>query len=150
MKVVALAALLMPLLSWAGEDQDQIHLILKDIERGWEQADGQPFRTHFLDSPDARYFESGGQNEGLDDLVDHHVVPEGKSLKLELDFGNVQINIHSGLAWVLADTEIKGSFTNSNRTIHNRGFQTFVLRKIDGNWKVLHTHSSSRPVKPKS
>ena len=137
-------------LVFASPDEDALKTILLDVKRGWEQADGTPFRAHFLEVDDSRYFESGGQNVGLDDLIDHHVVPEGKSIKLDLNFDNLQINIHEDFAWVLADMEVKGTFIDSDRTIHNRGHQTVVFRNIDGKWKVLHTHSSSRSAKSKS
>ena len=59
------------------EVDSQLKLIIADIEYGWENADGTPFYLHFLGQDGARYVETGGQNEGLDDLVEHHVVPEG-------------------------------------------------------------------------
>ena len=58
-------------------DVQQISGILSDIEKGWQNGDAEPFRQHFLDFPGARYFESGGENSGLADLIENHVVPEG-------------------------------------------------------------------------
>ena len=59
------------------QDSDSAALvaIIDAIEKGWEQGDGTPFREHYLDFPGARYVEGGGQNEGLTDLVEHHVEP---------------------------------------------------------------------------
>ena len=58
----------------ADDDAEELVAIIGAIEAGWEQADGTPFRKHFLDFPGARYIESGGQNEGLTDLVELYVV----------------------------------------------------------------------------
>ncbi len=122
--------------------------IIKAVERGWEQADGQPFRQHFLDFDGARYIESGGQNTGLNDLIDHHVEPEGDALEgLELTFSNIETHIEGDFAWALADVEVTAVVKRDGRQIHNRGYETFLFRLIDGEWKVVHTHSSSRPVK---
>ena len=122
--------------------------IIKSIERGWETADGTPFRQHFLDFEGARYIESGGQNEGLDDLVTHHVEPEGDALDgLELTFSNIETHIEGDFAWAVADVEVRATVIRDNREIHNRGHETFLFRRISGDWKVVHTHSSSRPVK---
>ncbi len=129
-----------------GEDETAILGIVHAVENGWEQADGGPFRTHFLDFDGARYFESGGENVGLDDLIDHHVEPEGKALDLNLGFTDPQIHIQGDFAWVLFDTEIKATIHGSGEEIHNKGHETMILQKIDGHWKVLHTHSSSRAV----
>ncbi len=129
------------------EDTAALVAIIDAVEIGWEQADGTPFREHFLDFEGARYVESGGQNTGLDDLVGHHVEPEGDVLdRLELDFSNIETHIEGDFAWAVADTEVKATVKRDKREIHNRGYQTFLFRRVDGEWKVVHTHSSSRPV----
>jgi len=130
-------------------DEEQLIAIVHAIESGWEQADGQPFREHFLDSESARYIEGGGQNVGLTDLIEHHVEPEGDALSsLDLYFSNIETHIEGEFAWAIADVEVLATIRRTDRTIHNAGYETFVFKKIDGDWKVLHTHSSSRPVKP--
>jgi uncharacterized protein DUF4440 len=131
------------------QDDDTAALvsIIDAIARGWEQADGSPFRKHFLDYEGARYIESGGQNAGLSDLIEHHVEPEGDSLdSLELSFSDIETHFEGGFAWAIAATEIKATLKADKRVIHNRGYETFLFRRVDGEWKVVHTHSSSRPV----
>ncbi len=131
----------------ADNDKDAIVEIITAVEHGWENADGTPFREHFLDTPGARYFESGGQNVGLDDLVENHVEPEGDALAdFELDFFDPEIHVEGGMAWALFDTEIRATVRATDRALHNRGRATFIFRRVDGAWKVVHTHSSSRPV----
>lgn len=122
--------------------------IINAVEKGWEQANGQPFRGNFLDFDGARYIESGGQNVGLKDLIEHHVEPEGDALdSLELDFSNIVTHVEGNFAWAIADVEVKATVNRDKREIHNRGYETFLFRRIDGKWMVIHTHSSSRPVK---
>lgn len=126
-------------------DEEQITHVIHQIKYGWENGDGSPFRKHFLDFKGARYFESGGQNTGLTDLVEHHVEPEKDALVfLTIDFSNIQIHVEGDFAWALADAAVKGEVRKSGETFDKTGFQTFIFKKIDGNWKVLHTHSSSR------
>jgi len=130
------------------EDRTALVAIIDAVAIGWEEADGTPFRKHFLDFEGARYVESGGQNNGLEDLVGHHVEPEGDALDgLELDFSNIETHMEGDFAWAIADTEVKATVKRDKRVIHNRGYQTFLFRRVDGEWKVVHTHSSSRPVK---
>lgn len=132
------------------QDSDAAALIaiIDAVEKGWEQGNGQPFRDNFLDFEGARYIESGGQNSGLTDLVEHHVEPEGDALSdFELDFTNIETHIEGDFAWAVADVEVKATINKDNRQIHSRGYETFLFRRIDGAWKVVHTHSSSRPVK---
>ena len=132
----------------ADADDQSLTAIIESVKRGWETADGTPFRRHFLDFEGARYIESGGQNEGLEDLVTHHVEPEGDSLdSLDLTFSNIETHIEGDFAWAVADVEVKATVKRDGRTIHNRGHETFLFRRVEGEWKVVHTHSSSRPVK---
>ena len=50
-------------------------------------------------------------------------------------------------AWAVADVEVIAVVKSDGRKIHNRGYETFLFRRIGSEWKVVHTHSSSRPVK---
>jgi len=130
------------------EDSAALIAIIDAIEKGWEQGDGTPFRKHYLDFEGARYVESGGQNEGLSDLLEHHVEPEGDALgNFELSLSNVETHIEGDFAWAITDVEVKALVKKDQRLIHNRGYETFLFRRVGGTWKVIHTHSSSRPVK---
>lgn len=148
-RILGLVAVGVSALSAAQDDNAAIADIVLAIERGWETADGTPFREHFVDFDGARYIESGGQNTGLDDLIDHHVEPEGDALEgLDLTFTNLQTHVEGDMAWAIADVEVRALVRKDQREIHNRGFETFIFKRVDGVWKVLHTHSSSRPVRP--
>lgn len=132
-------------------DSAALIAIIDAVEKGWEQGDGQPFRDHYLDYEGARYIEGGGQNEGLDDLVGHHVEPESDALaNFELNLTNVQTHVEGDFAWAVVDVDVKALVKSEQRQIHNRGYETFLFRRVGGKWKVVHTHSSSRPVTPEA
>jgi len=129
-------------------DVAAIKTIIAGIKYGWENGDGTSFRKNFLNFKGARYIESGGQNQGLDSLVDQHVEPEKDAMEyLNLDFSNIEINFEGkddSFAWAIADTRVKGKLKRTGREFDKSGYQTFLFRKIDNAWKVVHTHSSSR------
>lgn len=125
-------------------DPSLIKEILENIRIGWENGDGTPFYNHFLDWEGARYFEGGGENVGLQDLVVNHVEPEAE-LGLQLEFSNIQIHFEGGFAWALVDTEIRLT-TPDGRKIHNKGHATYLFRWVEDAWKVVHTQSASSPV----
>ena len=140
--------LISPFVLAQDDDSAALIAIIDAIEKGWEQGDGTPFREHYLDFEGARYVESGGQNEGLSDLVEHHVEPEGDALSdFELSLTDIETNVDGDFAWAIADVEVKALVKKGNRQIHNRGYETFLFRRVDDKWKVVHTHSSSRPFK---
>ncbi len=129
----------------APKDEQPILDIISAIEHGWENGDGAPFRENFLDFSGARYVESGGQNEGLDDLVVNHVEPEKDALEfLELDFSNIEVHFEGNFAWAVADTAVKGKVRSNGHEFDKTGRQTFLFRYVDAKWMVVHTHSSSR------
>ncbi len=129
----------------APQDAAVIESILEDIRVGWEKGSGAPFYSHFLDWEGARYFEGGGQNEGLRDLVENHVEPEAE-LGLRLAFSNIQTHFEGDFAWAVVDTDVQLT-TSGGREIHNRGHGTYLFRWVDGKWRVVHSQSASSPVR---
>lgn len=133
---------------WGADDEQVILSIIEDVRQGWLNSDGTPFTKHFLDFEGARYFEGGGEDTGLTELIEHHVKPEADAFDdFELNFSNIQIHIEGGFAWALIDTVIKAKVKKDGRVIDNRGRATYLFRKVDGYWKVIHTHSASRPIR---
>jgi ketosteroid isomerase-like protein len=149
-QILSIAALwlglsIMPAVAGEAEDKTAITAIIQAVAAGWENGDRTPFEAHYLDFEGARYVESGGQNEGLADLVDHHVVPEGDHLnELSLDFSNIEINLENDFAWAIADVKVHAVVKKDDSVIDRKGYETFLFRKIDDAWKVVHTHSSTR------
>lgn len=129
----------------ADHNEKLIENIIEDIRMGWETGNGAAFRDHFLDWDGARYFEGGGQNVGLEDLIVNHVEPESE-LGLKLSFTKVETHFEDNFAWAVVDTEIKLT-TSLGRKIHNKGHGTYLFRWVNESWKVIHTQSASKPVK---
>lgn len=134
-----------PAFAGNADDKAAITAIIKAVESGWENGDRTPFETHYLDFEGARYVETGGQNEGLADLVENHVVPEGDHLDhLKLDFSNIEIQFETGFAWAIADVKVYAVVKKDGRVIDKKGYETFLFRHVGDEWKVVHTHSSTR------
>ena len=75
----------------------------------------------------------------------HHVEPEKDALVfLSLDFSNIQTHVEDDFAWTLVDTTVQGKVRKSGETFNKTGFQTFLFKKVNGEWLAVHTHSSSR------
>ncbi len=134
----------------ASKDEAAITQIIFDLKDGWEKGDGAPFREHILDFDGFRSIESGGQNTPLDDLVKRHVEPEKTALEyLTIDILNIEINFEKDFAWAIADQRVKGKVRKNGKTFDKGGYQTYLFRLVEGNWKIVHSHSSSRNYNPK-
>lgn len=145
---IVVTSVLSPQIRAQDDDAAALVAIIDAVEKGWEQGDEEPFRKHFLDFEGARYIESGGQDAGLTHLIEHHVVPESGSFEnFEVTFSNIDTHVEGDFAWAVADFEYKATRKRDRSKIHGRGYETFVFRRVDGNWMIIHTHSSARPVK---
>lgn len=56
---LALAGCAAPNVDTPDHDPNLLRGVLEDIRVGWEEGNGDPFYTHFLEWDGARYFEGG-------------------------------------------------------------------------------------------
>lgn len=150
-RCIALAAVLVLLggcARSAPEDPAALESIIADVEKGWETFDGKYFTKHFLDYPKAPYVESGDVTRGLLLLVDHHVDDVDRELgtleDLDVIYGNIETHFEGDFAWALASVQIKANNEKTGRALHLRGYETFLFRNVEGEWKVVHTNRSFR------
>jgi ketosteroid isomerase-like protein len=95
----------------------------------------------------ATIYEGGSIDNGWASYRDHHLGPELKEFQ-SLQFALVDVTPHvpekgGRLAWVTASYTLKAKI--KDREIDSAGLETMVLIKDkDGNWKIRHSHTSSR------
>ena len=79
-------------------------------------------------------------------MIENHVEPEKDAIPdLSLGFSNIDVHFEGDdFAWAVMGTTIGGTVSSSGERLDRTGKQTVLFRKIDGDWKVVHTHSSSR------
>ena len=74
--------------------------------------------------------------------------PEGAALdSFELKLSHVETYVEGDFAWAVADVEFKAMVKRDQRKLRSRGYETHQFRRVDGKWMIIHTHSSSSPVK---
>lgn len=110
--------------------------------------------TFELFTEDALVFEQGKVEGTYVDYIDNHLGPELDHFK-SFTFENYTIDTEVNLPFayttenynytiVLKGDEAKGI---EERTIESKGVATSILKKIDGEWKIIHSHSSFRKLK---
>jgi len=98
-----------------------------------------------LFSNDSQVFESGGNEGTYKNYTEHHLGPELEHFK-SFQFSDYKLETTVSLPYafttefyvytiILADDE---------REIKQKGMATSVLRKDNGKWKIIKTHSSAR------
>ncbi|OLE52228.1 MAG: hypothetical protein AUG51_19175 [Acidobacteria bacterium 13_1_20CM_3_53_8] len=87
-------------------------------------------------------FEQGHANYGWADYRDHHLVPEMaefKNTKYSLD--NIKVHLVGKTAWATFTYTISGDV--DARHVDSVGLGTAVLEERQGNWQIVHWHSSA-------
>ncbi|HEX9424945.1 MAG TPA: nuclear transport factor 2 family protein [Pyrinomonadaceae bacterium] len=91
-------------------------------------------------------FESGHANYGWTDYRDHHLVPEmGEMKNTKYAFSDIKIHLAGNTAWATLKYTISADMMDNGKPRHvdGGGLGTAVLEKRDGQWRIVHWHSSA-------
>ena len=110
--------------------------------------------TFELFTPDATVFEQGKVEGTYKDYIDHHLGPELGHFK-SFTFSDYEINTTVNLPYAyttenyLYTIVLKGDAAKGTqeRTIESKGVATSILEKINGEWKIIHSHTSFKKLK---
>lgn len=109
--------------------------------------------TFELFAQDATVFEQGKVEGTYKDYIDGHLGPELGHFK-SFTFSDYEIQTTVNLPYayttenylytiVLKGNDAKGT---KERTIESKGVATSILKKIDGKWKIIHSHTSFKKL----
>ncbi len=110
--------------------------------------------TFELFTQNATIFEQGKVEGTYKDYIDHHLGPELGHFK-SFTFSNYKIDVTVNLPYAFTTENylytivLKGNKAKATkeRTIESKGVATSVLEKIDGEWKIIHSHTSFKKIK---
>lgn len=101
-------------------------------------------------------FESGHANYGWADYRDNHLVPEMAEMKnTKYEFSDLKIHLAGKTAWATLKYRIAADVLENGKSRHvdGGGLGTAILEKRDGQWRIVHWHSSAprrAPAAPKT
>ncbi len=107
-----------------------------------------------LFTKDSEVFESGGIEGSFTHYLEHHLAPELKYFE-SFNFTDYKIDTKIDLPYAfttesyiyhikIKPDEEKG---RDAKTISRKGVATSILKKTDGKWKIIKTHTSARNIK---
>jgi len=108
--------------------------------------------TFELFTEDSKVFESGGVEGSYTHYIEHHLGPELGHFK-SFTFSDYEIDLQVDAPYAFTtETYVYTIVLNpddkgDSRTIKKKGVATSILKKMDGKWKIIKTHSSSRNKK---
>lgn len=102
-----------------------------------------------LFATDNQVVESGKVEGGYTDYRDNHIGPElGHFASFDFSDYQVSVRVDGHIAWTTETYRYTIKLKDKPEPIIRQGVATSVLRKSDGDWKIVQTHSSSRTPKP--
>lgn len=131
---------------FAQSDEEQVKDVMKKYHDALESLDASGTEMLFADN--SSVFESGGVEGTFSNYLDHHLGPELKVFK-SFTFNDYTIAARVELPFAFTtETYIyKIVLAEDGREIEQKGVATSILKKTDGTWKIIQTHSSARKVK---
>ncbi|WP_339652585.1 nuclear transport factor 2 family protein [uncultured Maribacter sp.] len=133
-------------------EKEAVVLILKKYKDALHNLTAEGTFDLFTD--DSNVFEQGGVEGTYKNYIAHHLGPElGHFEKFDFSDYTIETEVSSPYAFTtetyVYTIVLKPKDGKEARTIHKKGVATSVLKKINGEWKIIKTHSSSRNVKSK-
>lgn len=129
-------------------DTAAVKSVLATYKKALEKLDLTGVEALF--APDNQVVESGKVEGGYADYRDHHIGPElGHFNSFTFSDYTVAVRLEGPIALATETYRYTIVLKDKPEPIERQGVATSVLKKIDGQWKIVSTHSSSRTPKPK-
>ena len=151
MKQIILTLLLLSLNSLRAADnpdQGAVKAVLAAYQQALTSRDAAPAKNLF--TADSQVFESGGAEGTYAHYLEHHIGPELAEFA-EFSFRDytVEVRLEPPLALATEAYIYKIVLKEGGKAIEKKGVATSVLKKINGEWKIIQTHTSSRNLPKK-
>ena len=125
------------------KDVEAVKTVLRKYNNAIEKLNVEG--TEKLFTQDSQIFESGGSEGTYAHYLEHHLIPEFK------DFTSFKYSDYK------VDSKVDGKYAFATETynytlvlakdkteVKRKGVATSVLKKVNGEWKIMISHNSSR------
>lgn len=133
----------------ADADTVAVKAVLASYKSALERLDLAGVEQLF--APDNQVIESGKVEGGYADYRDHHIGPElGHFASFKFSDYSVAVRLEGPIALATETYRYTIVLKDKPEPIERQGVATSVLKKSDGQWQIVSTHSSSRVPKAKA
>lgn len=125
------------------KDAEAVKDVLKKYNAAIEKLDVAG--TEKLFTTDSKVFESGGSEGSYAHYLEHHLAPEFKEFT-SFKYNNYKVDVQVDGKYAFA-TETYGYtivVAKDKSEAKRKGVATSVLKKVNGEWKIMISHNSSR------
>jgi uncharacterized protein (TIGR02246 family) len=127
------------------DDREAIEAVLENYKAAIERLDASG--TEKLFAADSQIFETGGVEGTYQNYLAHHLGPELDHFR-SFKFSDYKVDVRfEGPVALATETYRYRIETESGEVAERLGVATSVLKKVDGDWKILSMHNSARRPK---
>ncbi|MBL4571544.1 MAG: nuclear transport factor 2 family protein [Gammaproteobacteria bacterium] len=141
--IALLVAFAIPVASAQQDDASQIRELLEQVAADMQAGNLDALNGIYAEGRGVHIIEGAGVNHGWVDYRDHHLKPELDAFEnFTYRFFAIEPQVKGNFAYVALRYELNADIEDRHIAIEGRG--TYVLEKIDANWRIVHTHTSGR------
>ncbi len=141
----ATVALALPSHVAAQDDEAaEIRSLMERVASLMQAGDLAPLDEIYAPGRGVHIIEGAGVNHGWEEYRDHHLKPELEAFEnFKYRFFSIEPQVRGEVAYTAFRYELSADTDRGHVEIEGRG--TAILEKMDGRWRIVHTHTSGRP-----
>ena len=130
----------------AQSDEDQVKSVLRAYKTALESLSVEGTDKYFTSN--SEILETGKVEGTYQDYIAHHIGPElGHFKSFTYNNYKVKVIVDGDYAFTTETYVYVIVLKEGEKVIERQGVATSILRKEDGDWKIMKSHNSSRAVK---
>ena len=129
------------------DNEKAVRDVLEQEAAAFEKGDVAALNKFWANDEWVSVFESGGADIGWANYRDHHLIPEMKELKnTKYTLSDIRVRVAGKTAWATFKYALAGDL--KERHIDVNGLGTAILEERNGQWLIVHRHTSARRRAP--
>ncbi|MEM9053565.1 MAG: nuclear transport factor 2 family protein [Bacteroidota bacterium] len=118
--------------------EEEITKVLMEQQSSWNQGDIPGFMNHYFDSEELTFAGASGVTRGHQKVLERYLKNYDSPEKMgELTFNILDFHeLSDESAFVIGEWALKREGDNPS------GYFTLVWKKVNGEWKIIHDHTS--------
>ncbi|PCI54464.1 MAG: hypothetical protein COB36_09865 [Alphaproteobacteria bacterium] len=126
------------------DDVTQIRSLLERVAGLMQAGDLTPLDEIYAPGRGVHIIEGAGVNHGWEDYRDHHLAPELAAFEnFSYRYFAIEPQVRGDTAYSAFRYELIADVESGHIEIEGRG--TAILERMNGRWRIVHTHTSGRP-----
>lgn len=135
-----------PVMAQETDEKAKVMAVLSQYNAALEALDVSGTDALFVD--DSQILETGKIEGTYQDYIANHIGPELGHFK-SFTFSDYTVDVAIDLPYAFTTESYRYTIVlkEEEKTIERQGVSTTILNKVDGTWKIMKSHNSSRAPK---